>query len=168
MRYSSHVTTKDHYSKSAIDKILYLKYRKYQKVSDEQNVEIRWKGLIPHLFHSLHFTHFLSSIPFCYHSLKNSCESHPKWSSTTVYCSIHTRPFMWWIQLIPLISHVLIVDIICETTIEFWSNKIYLECVPERSKWITLLSTAAVRVVTRHITEGCKDQNRTWLNTFAK
>lgn len=80
--------------------------------------------------------------------------SHPS------YIHVLTWPFARRVKLVPLLCHVLVVDIICEATIELWPHKVNPKCVPEWSKRVALFSIAVFRVVAWDIAEGWRSNKR--------
>lgn len=68
-----------------------------------------------------------------------------------------TWPLAGRIQVLPLVSHVLVVDIVREATVELRGHKVNSKCVPERPKRVALFGIAAFRVVARDVTEGWWD-----------
>lgn len=69
-----------------------------------------------------------------------------------------TWPFVCRVETIPVTGHVLVHNIIAESTVKFWPDKVHAERVPEWSERIAFFGAAAVGVVAWHVTESCRDQ----------
>lgn len=77
-----------------------------------------------------------------------------------------TWPLWWRIFVCPFFCHIMVICVIVQWSIKFWSNKIHIEGIPKWAKWISFFGITTPFLSPHRITKSW--ENVTKINNFNK